>query len=140
MSTIVVGVDGSEHASAALRWALDEALLRGWDVLALHTYHAAMASVDVPRTYVDLLEPAVAVLGSAVDKALADAGRDVGVRRYVVEGDAATELVRAAGPADLVVVGSRGHGVVAGALLGSTSQYVVCHARCPVVVVRGGTP
>lgn len=140
MTAIVVGVDGSARGRAALQWALTEARLRGCDVLAVHAYHAAMASIDVPRGYVDLREPAVAVLDYAVDKALAEDGHDVPVRRRVVEGDAGVELVRIAEPDDLVVVGTRGHGVVSGALLGSTSQYVACHAKCPVVVVRGGTP
>lgn len=139
-TTIVVGIDGSGHARAALRWALREARLRGCDVLALHAYHSAMATIDIARSYVDLHDPAVAILDEEVGKALAEDGSDVQVRRRVVEGDAATALVREAGADDLVVVGSRGHGVVAGALLGSTSQYVACHAHCPVVVVRGGTP
>lgn len=140
MTTIVVGIDGSDHARAALRWALREARLRGCDVLALHAYHAPMASIDAAPRYVDLREPAVAMLDHEVGKALADDGADVRVRQRVVEGDAAMALVREAGADDLVVVGSRGHGVVAGALLGSTSQYAACHAHCPVVVVRGGTP
>jgi nucleotide-binding universal stress UspA family protein len=141
-TTIVVGIDGSGHARAALRWALREARLRGCDVLALHAYHSPLPGIGigVAGGYVDLRDPAVAILDDEVGKALAEDGSDVHVRRRVIEGDAATALVRAAGADDLVVVGSRGHGVVAGALLGSTSRYVACHAHCSVVVVRGGCP
>ncbi|MDT4922649.1 MAG: hypothetical protein QOG01_362 [Pseudonocardiales bacterium] len=139
-TTIVVGIDGSGHARAALRWALREARLRGCDVLTLHAYHSPLPGIGAAGSYVDLHDPAVAILDDEVGKALAEDGSDVHVHRRVVEGDAATALVRAAGADDLVVVGSRGHGVVAGALLGSTSQYVACHAHCPVVVVRGEYP
>ncbi len=140
MTRIVVGVDGSTHGREALRWALREARLRDLPVLALHSYHAPMASIDVAASYVDLRPAAVATLEDDVAKALADLGADVPVETQVCEGDAGIALVRAATAGDLLVVGAGRHGVIAGALLGSTSQYVACHAACPVVVVRGGTP
>lgn len=140
MARIVVGVDGSGHSRAALRWAFDEARLRGDSVLAVHTYRGAMASIDVPRTYVDLRPAAEATLADEVAKVAADAGFEVDVEQHVVEADAATTLVHLAAPGDLVVVGSRGHGVVASALLGSTSHYVACHAPCPVVIVKEARP
>lgn len=140
MARIVVGVDGSAHAREALRWALREARLRHLPVLALHVYHSPMASIDVAAGYVDLRPGAVAVVEDEVGKALADVGTDVDVATRVTEGDAGLALVREATPDDLVVVGAGKHGVIAGALLGSTSQYVTCHGRCPVVVVRGDTP
>lgn len=55
----------------------------------------------------------------------------------VVEGHPAEALLDAADGADLLVVGSRGRGGFASALLGSVSQHVTHHARCPVVVIRG---
>ena len=140
MARIVVGVDGSGHSRAALRWALAEAPLRGAGILAVHTYQPAMASLDVPRTYVDLRPAAEATLADEVAKAIADSGSDVTVDLHVAEGDAAATLVRLAGPGDLVVLGSRGHGVVASTLLGSTSHYVACHAPCPVVIVKEARP
>jgi nucleotide-binding universal stress UspA family protein len=54
----------------------------------------------------------------------------------VVEGPPALMLLRAAADADLLVVGSRGHGAFAGMLLGSVSEHCVHHANCPVVVIR----
>jgi nucleotide-binding universal stress UspA family protein len=59
------------------------------------------------------------------------------VRARVVEGNAAQVLLDASDGADLLVVGSRGHGGFTEALLGSVSQHCVHHARCPVVVIRG---
>lgn len=140
MTRIVVGVDGSGHARAALRWALDEARLRRADVLAVHTYRPAMASLDVPRTYIDLHPAARAMLADEVAKALAGAGVEVTVEQHVADADAGATLVRLARPGDLVVVGSRGHGVVASTILGSTSHYVACHAPCPVVIVKEARP
>jgi nucleotide-binding universal stress UspA family protein len=99
-----------------------------------------MASVDVRRTYVDLRPAAEATLADEVGKALADSGLHVDVEQHVREGDAAATLVHLAHPGDLVVVGSRGHGVVVSALLGSTSHYVASHAPCPVVVVKEVRP
>src|SRR5487761_1537246 len=57
---------------------------------------------------------------------------------FVAEGRAGPALVAAAEDADLLVVGTRGHGEVVGAILGSVSEYCVTHAPCPVVVVRHG--
>ena len=62
---------------------------------------------------------------------------DVLIRSSVVEGHPAEVLVRAARGADMLVVGSRGHGGFTGAVLGSVSQYCVHHAPCPVLVIRG---
>ena len=62
---------------------------------------------------------------------------EVEVRPRVVEGRAGPVLVAAAEGADLLVVGCRGHGGLAGTLLGSVGQYCAHHAACPVVIMRG---
>jgi nucleotide-binding universal stress UspA family protein len=140
MRRIVVGVDGSEGSRAALEWAVEEARLRGADVDAVHVW------LYPPLTYMtglvpapvfdrdDLVAGAREVLDAACDAV--DRG-SVRINRIVIEGGAPHRLVDAASDADLLVVGSRGHGGVAGLLLGSVSRYCVHHARCPVVVVRG---
>jgi nucleotide-binding universal stress UspA family protein len=61
---------------------------------------------------------------------------NVTVSVRIIEGSAATTLVDASRRADLVVVGTRGHGELAGLLIGSVSQYCAAHAHCPVVVIR----
>ena len=75
------------------------------------------------------------MLDGVLDKAV-DAGHLASVHRHVSEGHPAQVLLDAAESAELLVVGSRGHGGFTGMLLGSVSQYLVTHAQCPVVVVR----
>ena len=132
---IVVGVDGSASSKAALSWAVAQSRLTGQPV-------EAVMSWDYPVNYT------VAALGTfewagsatlALENAVSEVvhGDDVPrVRQRVEQGHAARVLLDAAADAELVVVGSRGHGGFAGLLLGSVSQHVVTHARCPVVVVH----
>jgi nucleotide-binding universal stress UspA family protein len=148
MGTIVVGVDGSPAALAALRFALAEARLRRARLVALFAW--ALPLTEAPGPF--LLEwpggvgPTVEQLGAELargaEERLAAAFRQVGdavegveVERRVVEGPAATMLLEASAGADLLVVGSRGHGGFRGLLLGSVSQQCAQHARCPVVIV-----
>jgi nucleotide-binding universal stress UspA family protein len=65
---------------------------------------------------------------------------EVTIVSLVVEGHAAAVLVERSEGADLLVVGTRGHGRFTGMLLGSVSEHCVIHARCPVLVVREGGP
>jgi nucleotide-binding universal stress UspA family protein len=68
--------------------------------------------------------------------ALADDAKGVRLEHEIIHGGATEVLVEAAKSAELLVVGSRGHGSFAGLLLGSVSQQCVQHAPCPVVIVR----
>ena len=141
---IVVGVDGSESSRAALAWAVRQAALTGATVDAVHAWY-------IPATYgygygyamvmpvPDLEKIAVQVIDKAVAE-VADLAPGVEIRALTVEGNPAQALLDAAKDADLLVVGSRGHGGFAQALLGSVSQHCVHHADCPVVVIRGGRP
>jgi nucleotide-binding universal stress UspA family protein len=83
----------------------------------------------------------ISVLASeSLDKAVAaarQADEAVEIRLHVVEQSPAQALLAAAKGAELLVVGSRGHGGFAGMLLGSVSQHCVQHAPCPVLVMRG---
>ncbi|HUZ26952.1 MAG TPA: universal stress protein [Streptosporangiaceae bacterium] len=138
---IVVGVDGSEPGDAALRWAVRQAELTGAsvDAVIVWEYPAALSGYGMgPIPMYDNDFPVVAekTVTEAISKAV-DPASHVQVRAQVVEGGAALALLNAAEGADLLVVGSRGHGGFAGALLGSVSQHCVHHARCPVVVIRG---
>ena len=141
MSVIVVGVDGSPESLAALRWAADEARLRGATLRAVHAWFMPMVFTSgppllvLPETRDELGKEGEKVLAHALDAVAADV-EGLAVERSVVEGSAAHSLLRTAKGADLLVVGSRGHGGFHGLLLGSVSQQCAHHAPCPVVIVR----
>ena len=136
---IVVAVDGSAGAEAALAWAVAEAELRASTlelVLVRPTPHRG-AAPGMPFYGLDpsdFRSPALDVLSEIADRARL-AG-SVPVRPVLREGLVAEELIDASDGAVLLVVGSRGHGGFTGLLLGSVSQQCVLHARCPVAVVR----
>jgi nucleotide-binding universal stress UspA family protein len=134
---IVVGVDGFESSSAALRWAIHQAKLTGAVVEAVTAWQIPVGTGLVPASdRPDYQDDARMVLTEAITE-MYMIDTDVEVRPRVVEGRAAQVLVDAAEGAELLVVGNRGHGGLAEALLGSVSQYCVHHASCPVVIMRG---
>jgi nucleotide-binding universal stress UspA family protein len=134
---IVVGVDGSESSRRALAFALDEGRLRHWEVEVVHAWSlpAIPASPYVAIPYYS--EAAMDASGTEIlDRALAEANTaDITITRRVVKGASAPALLEAAESANLLVVGTRGHGGFAGLLLGSTSQHCAQHPPCPVVIV-----
>jgi nucleotide-binding universal stress UspA family protein len=139
---IVVGVDGSASSRAALAWAVRQAALTGASVDAVYAWHEPPSyaygygySVLLPVS--DAAEKfASEVVNDAIAE-VADLAPGVEIRPVIVQDNAAQALLRAAKGADLLVVGSRGHGGFAEALLGSVGQHCVHHADCPVVVIRG---
>jgi nucleotide-binding universal stress UspA family protein len=140
---IVAGVDGSPSSAGALKWAIRQAGLTGATVDAVIAWHYPAAAagygwapIGMNQAGFDFQEISEKVLADAVSNAL-DPASNVRVRSLIAEGNAAQVLLDAAADADLLVVGSRGHGGFAEALLGSVSQHCVQHARCPVVVIRG---
>jgi nucleotide-binding universal stress UspA family protein len=135
--TIVVGVDGSPSSVNALHWAVDQAQLTGSSVHVVATWELPTSYGWVP-TYPPGFDAAGDV-AKGVEKTVKDAlgeNPPVALRTSVVEGDAAQVLVDLSKGAELLVVGSRGHGAFAGMLLGSVSEYCAAHSHCPVVVVR----
>jgi len=138
---IVVGVDGSTHSAAALRWALGQAVLTGARIDAVACWlRPAMAGGYSPAAYVDidLAGPTAEVARAAVADAVAATAGAAGVevQTRVVEGYPPRVLVEAAAGADLLVVGSRGHGELSGMLLGSVGLHCATHAPCPVLIVH----
>jgi nucleotide-binding universal stress UspA family protein len=137
MNTIVVGFDGSAGAAAALRVAVQEAAMRGARLHVICAWQLptgvaggfipAVAAGDFEETAEKTVEKAVAEV-AAIDPEIECAGT-------AVHGQAAAALLEAADADDLIVVGTRGHGGFVGLLLGSVSQQVAQHARCPVVIV-----
>ena len=145
MPGVIVGVDGSDHSRCALRWAMQEAVLRQvpLTVLTVHPdpVRPATGIYWGLRTYPensfdpDLVRAAVEEF---VDKVASEIGATVPeVTVSVTTGDAAEELLRASRDADMLVVGSRGGGGFARLLLGSVSSQVMHHAECPVVAIPG---
>jgi nucleotide-binding universal stress UspA family protein len=136
MSRIVVGIDGSDHATKALEWALDEAVVRNAEVDVVHAYtwHPDLSELAVLTHEEELAGRADEVLRKTIEPALATRP-GVKVNAHAVRGPEAESLMEAAAGADMLVVGSRGRGGFKGLLLGSVSQQCVHHAPCPVVVV-----
>lgn len=132
---IVVGVDGSEPSERALRWAKEYAELTGGRVEAVHAW-------QVPRVYGAAVAAlpgeafttwAERTLREAIDNALGD---DDDIDSVLEEGAAPKVLIKRSEGAELLVIGSRGHGGFVGTLIGSVSLHCVAHAACPVVVIR----
>lgn len=140
---VVVGIDGSEASRNALRWAVAETRDTGGEVHAVAVWHqplqfGANALARTPAK--DFEEEARAWVGTAIDESGESAAS---VRTHIERGDPSTVLLDHAGRADLLVVGNRGRGGLAGAMLGSVALRVAHRARCPVVLVpapeHGGT-
>jgi nucleotide-binding universal stress UspA family protein len=142
---IVAGVDGSDTSKDALRWALEETRLRQARLQVVHAWEPPPPFPDVapaPSPAFEVVELLPALQRSAEDlvKRVVEevAGDDPGIQveTLAVEGPAASVLVDAARDAQLLVVGSRGHGRFASLLLGSVSQALAHHAPCPLVIHR----
>lgn len=138
---VVVGVDGSETAKKAARWAAREAKLRGmkldlvsaWQI-PTYAYGYGFAAIS-EEMLKSLAERAEGYLAAALEEARAEA-RDVQLETIAAEGQAANVLLEVSKGADLLVVGSRGLGGFRELLLGSVSQQCAHHSSCPVVIVR----
>ncbi|MEU7873090.1 universal stress protein [Dactylosporangium sp. NPDC049140] len=138
---IVIGVDGSIHSKTALRWAITQARLVGapvevvsaWQepVLIGHSY----GGPPLPYEGESIATITEKVLAETVADVTGQQDQPVEIRTRVAQGHPAQVLLEAAAGAQMLVLGSRGHGTLAGILLGSVSQHCVQHAPCPVVVV-----
>lgn len=135
---VVVGLDGSKSSSKALEWAAAEADLRGARLRAVRTWALpsfAELPYPTPASLAQVPIQARAALHNQLSEVLGPDRASL-VEAVVREGRPAEALIDAAADADLIVVGSRGHGGFAGLLLGSVSSQVVHHAHCPVTIVR----
>jgi nucleotide-binding universal stress UspA family protein len=131
---VVVGVDGSSDSDAAIRWVQSYADATGAGVTLAVAWQWPQ-SYGYPMMF-DGFDPE-ADAQKVAEKAAAELSLPAGRLHITVrEGSAGSVLVDASKDADLLVVGSRGHNAVSGALLGSTSQHCVHCATVPVVVVR----
>ena len=154
MGTIVVGIDGSPGSDAALRWAMDEARLRGSKLRVVNAYDlpqvliseggvgaagiavpAAMTQDDAERLRSSAEEQARGVVESAVQRVGGAVADRPEIESAVVPGPATQALIAAGESAELLVLGSRGRGGFLGLLLGSVSHQIAHHPPCPVVIL-----
>lgn len=134
---ITAGVDGTDESLAALAWAAREAVRRDTALRVVHAWrhHPGAAPEAADR------DAQRAWVGEAVERAVtAVTERYPGltVTTDVLEGHPVETLVAAAADAELLVLGSRGHGAVVGFLLGSVGRQVIAETTRPVVLVRAG--
>jgi nucleotide-binding universal stress UspA family protein len=153
---VVVGVDASQGSTNALLWAFGEARARKIPVHAVLAWQYHPPFVDpgmgsmFPLGYQpqdgvppDDFAKATAAVNDLLDAAIRRANASdpdsemdpVPMTQETVQGHPAQVLLEGVGESDIMVVGSHGHGGFVGAMLGSISQHVVSHSRCPVVVV-----
>lgn len=142
MAKIVVGIDGSQQSRDALVWALEEARLRKAEVLAVHAWEPPVTipepgpvpGFDLVGIQPQLKEAGERLVTTVVEEVAGDS--DVTVEPVALEGPPAEVLIDAARDAELLVIGSRGHGGFTAMLLGSVSQQLAHHAPCPLLIYR----
>jgi nucleotide-binding universal stress UspA family protein len=133
---IVAGIDGSSASILALEWAANQAeftnssleVVAAWEWPTSYGWSFIPDGYDPAGDLEKILEPVLATLRTTHP--------DIIVTSKIVEGHPAPVLINESIGADLLVVGSRGHGEFAGMLIGSTSEHCVANAACPVVVIR----
>ena len=138
---VVVGVDGSATSARAMAWAARYARATGASIRAVMAWHYPAAVGPAPiglapaSVTADVEKAREHELNAAITAAFGDPPV-VPVERKIVYGHPSAVLIEESKDADLLVVGSHGHGGFAGMMLGSVSTHCVTHAACPVTVVR----
>ena len=140
---VVVGVDGSPASEAAVELAFEEASLHGSELVAVHTWteYSSDSAYAYARQFVldwDAIETRHAEVLAERLAGWQEKYPDVMVDRVVTRDRPASALLERSADARLLVVGSRGRGGFTGMLLGSTSQALIYHATCPLLVARPG--
>jgi nucleotide-binding universal stress UspA family protein len=134
---IVVGFDGSQSSLDALEWAVRQTILTDGTLVVVMTWEWPTSygwAVPIP----DDFDPEADVR-KVLDTAIAGVTAEhpaIKVEARLISGHPSPALVEASKGADVLVVGSRGHGEFVGMLIGSVSEYCVTNAHCPVLVHR----
>lgn len=140
--TVIVGVDGTEESRAAPRYALQDAARRSSRVRAVRAFEPpdnwpGPVASPRPPTLEELTTRLEAGARAMVESVSPDPGTStVPVDVVAIPGSPATVLVHQARDGDLLVLGHRGRGALASAMLGSVGLACVLHATCPVTIVR----
>lgn len=139
---ILVGIDGSPESHAAVRWAAEEAVLRGAPVTLMHVIAPIVVSWPIEYLEVsyaewqeDNAQHVIEQAQKTLDAAIGDSTPPA-VRAALRHDGIVTELTDATANATMVVVGSRGLGPIGGTMLGSVSRGLLHHAQCPVIVTK----
>jgi nucleotide-binding universal stress UspA family protein len=142
----VVGVDGSEESRAALQWSVDEAVVHGARLEVVCAWEHPFSGLASSYSPAPVGLPSSLQISRRAEDALDQTLREVlgaeaslDIDRVVEAGDPATVLLRRSEGADLLVVGSRGHGGFSRLLIGSVSEKCVRYATCSVMVIRPTT-
>jgi nucleotide-binding universal stress UspA family protein len=135
---VVVGVDGSAASVAALKWAAAYKAATGATIHAVMAWHypSAVGPAPVGVAPESVSDEVRAEMTEHLTAAIQAAAPDIEIEQQISYGHPVQVLVDASSSADLLVVGSRGHGAFHGMLVGSVSIGCVTHAHCPVLVVR----
>jgi nucleotide-binding universal stress UspA family protein len=131
---IVVGVDGSAHSEAALKWGLEQAEARQGELTAVFAWEVPFLGFPGAYDRQELEESSKKFLVETVSRVAPSPA--VPLITLVAEGDPAASLIKASEHADLLVLGTRGRSPWAGLLLGSVSQRCAAGAACPVLLVK----
>ncbi|KSU58610.1 MULTISPECIES: universal stress protein [Gordonia] len=145
MNAILVGVDGSDAATGAVRWAARAAAAEGLDLKVVGAYDASTSDyapgLIIPQDVVDAIRQDASDAVHAAADAAKEAAPGVTVATSIVDGDAARVLLELGKDAAMIVVGTRRLGSVKGLFLGSVSTSVAAHAHGRVTVVAAeGNP
>ncbi|MFI9357977.1 universal stress protein [Streptomyces lydicus] len=133
--SVVVGVDGTGNSVPAVRWGAEEAAARGLPLQLLHSWVSQPLHLPIAQEGANKKRYGAEALESAASMAL-ELYPGLSVTTEQVSQDAVDALVDRSGQAAMMVLGSRGHGAIAGFLLGSVSLHILGRAECPVVTVR----
>jgi nucleotide-binding universal stress UspA family protein len=133
---IVVGIDGSPASYCALEWAINQAeltnasleIVSAWEWPTSFGWSLIPEGYDPEKDLQKMIDPMLATLRASHPTVVMEV--------KIVEGHPAPVLIHESKGAELLVVGSRGHGEFIGMLIGSTSEHCVANAACPVVVFR----
>ncbi len=134
---IVVGIDGSERSERALRWAVYLGAKLGARVEVVTAWHYPPSAILPTEGSWDPEVAGHQMLEETVTRVI---GPDAPVAKRFLAAPTAPALIAESADAELLVVGSRGHGEFVGMMLGSVSMHVATHAKCPVLIVREDDP
>jgi nucleotide-binding universal stress UspA family protein len=139
LTKILLATDGSEDAALASRAAADLASKTGAEMHVVHAWHSVPSTRMEAYIRSHLEQEAKELLAAQVERLEEEAGRSV-AGEHLEEGMAVDEILDVAGEVgpDLLIMGSRGHGLVKRLVMGSVSEGVVHHAPCPILILRGG--